>query len=139
MTLVTLTTESGEEMTGALKRAYTGKSATIFRELRMLMALQGHRSIVEVLAYSGTDTDPTAMLTKCYPHCLRDATLYYKHSFLSNHPGSSIANSPQGSIRADSAASESTAIKSSGAGITATTSDGNGSTTTMESDGGTGA
>lgn len=62
LTLVTLVTECGKEITGALKRDAKDPPSTIPQELCMLMPLQGHRNIVEVLACFGSSAQPTEML-----------------------------------------------------------------------------
>lgn len=63
-------------MTGALKRAAAGPRPTTSRELRMLMPLQAHHNIVEVLACACNDAGATAMLTR---HRTRMLTRRYRH------------------------------------------------------------
>eukprot|EP00892_Ulva_mutabilis_P005959 jgi/Ulvmu1/3735/UM173_0008.1 len=74
VTLATVTTEDGEEVTGALKRPAPGvrTADSLTSELRFLMPLQGHRSIVQVLAHARAGEQATAMLMTAYKYSLRD-------------------------------------------------------------------
>lgn len=82
VSLATVTTETGEVISGALKRAAEGMSSSLCKELRILMLLQGHRNVLEVLAWASDGQQATAMLTKRYPFRLRDAVSWYKMQFL---------------------------------------------------------